>query len=210
MCLLWFFFASDTKDTTLKTQASTTRIRSLHTSVHQWVLHRLSSHVLEKSDRTNFAACSSQKKNSEFVENVNNFMFCRHFETVHFLCSLDTVTNYLSHRVDIELFLVISRITNSNVTDDEWFSSYSYLEEVFNWYCDFCKTWFRVWPMLNKDSNHSHSWYRITVNEGQSVSKLYRHTTCDLSYTYSFWRKQLLDKKITYGSRISIENSVCI
>ena len=55
------------------------------------------------------------------------------------------------HRLEIELLLVISRFTNSNVTDDEWSSSYSYLEEVFNWYCDFCKSWFRVWSTLNKD-----------------------------------------------------------
>ena len=58
-CLLWFFSTSDVKVTTLTIQASTTWIKSLHTFLLQWNLHRFCSHVRKKSDRTNFPACIS-------------------------------------------------------------------------------------------------------------------------------------------------------
>ena len=61
-CLLWFFSTSDVKETTLTIQASTTWIKSLHTFLLQWNLHRFSSHVRKKSDRTNFPACISHPK----------------------------------------------------------------------------------------------------------------------------------------------------
>ena len=62
MCLVWFLSASDVAVTTLMIQASTSWIRPLHTSLHQWDLQSLSYHVKEKSDRTNFPACISYPK----------------------------------------------------------------------------------------------------------------------------------------------------
>ena len=61
-CLLWFFSTSDVKVTTLTIQAFTTWIKSLHTFLLQWNLHRFSFHVRKKTDRTNFPACISHPK----------------------------------------------------------------------------------------------------------------------------------------------------
>ena len=85
-CLLWFFSTSDVKVTTLTIQASTTWIRPLHTFLLQWNLHRFSSHVRKKSDRTNFPACTSHPKfpvHSSRMYIIS--MFCRHVEVAYFL-----------------------------------------------------------------------------------------------------------------------------
>ena len=55
-CLLWFFSTSDVKVTTLTIQASTTWIRPLDTSLHQWNLHRFSSHVRKKKWQNEFSS----------------------------------------------------------------------------------------------------------------------------------------------------------
>ena len=57
----------------------------------------------------------------------------------------------------------------------------SYLEEVCNEYCSYCKTYFMSHIRWTKIKNHSQSLNRITINNKESVLKLRYHITRDLS-----------------------------